>query len=148
MHFSRSLFLIFELLSECHCRWASGSPRAHVVKFYGRLRTIRNVLRASQFSVLKLTDIVILWVYYTIPFGLSLIWHFRVNFFNFWNKFVWLRITDEDSLPEMRIWSILLIKSHFKWCIHLSRSLFLYLNFRNLWINIFYVYYYNCCTIF
>ena len=27
----------------------------------------------------------------------------------------------------MRIWSILLIKSDLKWCIHLSRSLFLYL---------------------
>ena len=32
------------------------------------------------------------------------------------------------SVPEMRIWSILLIKSDLKWCIHLSRSLFLYSN--------------------
>ena len=31
------------------------------------------------------------------------------------------------SIPEMRIWSILLIKSDLKWCIHLSRSLYLYL---------------------
>ena len=38
----------------------------------------------------------------------------------------WLRITDEGSVPEMRKWSILLIKSDLKWCIHLSRSLFLY----------------------
>ena len=38
-----------------------------------------------------------------------------------------MRITDEGSVPEMRIWSILLIKSDLKWCIHLSRSLFLYL---------------------
>ena len=30
---------------------------------------------------------------------------------NFLNYIVWLRITDEGSLPEMRIWSILLIKS-------------------------------------
>ena len=30
---------------------------------------------------------------------------------------------------EMRIWSILLIKSELKWCIHLSRSLFLYFNY-------------------
>ena len=36
-----------------------------------------------------------------------------------------LRITDEGSVPEIRIWSILLIKSDLKWCIHLSRSLFL-----------------------
>ena len=41
----------------------------------------------------------------------------------------WLRITDEGSLPEMRIWSILSIKSDFKWCIHLSRSLFPYFNY-------------------
>ena len=37
--------------------------------------------------------------------------------------------TDEGSLPEMRIWSILLIISDLKWCIHLSRNLFLYLPF-------------------
>ena len=40
----------------------------------------------------------------------------------------WPRITDEGSVSEMRIWSILLIKSDFKWCIHLSRSLFSYCN--------------------
>ena len=28
---------------------------------------------------------------------------------NFWNYFVWLRITNEGSVPEMRTWSILLI---------------------------------------
>ena len=75
-------------------------------------------------SVLKLAEIVIVWVYYTIPFGFTLIWHFRAIIFNVWNHFVWLRITDEGSLPEMRIWSILLIKSDLKWSIHLSRSLF------------------------
>ena len=88
---------------------------------------IRSVLRASKFSVSKLLEIVILWVYYTIPFGLRLFRYFRDIIFNFRNHFVWLRITDEGSLPEMRIWSILSIKSDLKWCIHLSRSLFLYL---------------------
>ena len=29
-------------------------------------------------------------------------------------------------IPEMRIWSILLIKSDLKWCIYLSRSIYLY----------------------
>ena len=43
--------------------------------------------------------------------------------------FVWLKITDEGLVPEMRIWSILLIKSDIKWCIHLSRSFFLYFNY-------------------
>ena len=46
------------------------------------------------------------------------------QFFNFLNYFVWLRITDEGSVPEMRIWSILLIKCDLKWSKHLSRSLF------------------------
>ena len=32
------------------------------------------------------------------------------------------------SVPEMRIWSIFVIKSDLKWCIYLSRSLFLYTN--------------------
>ena len=69
---------------------------------------------------------VILWVYYTIPFCFSLFRHFWVSLFNVLNYFDWLRITDEGSLPEMRIWFILLIKSDLKWCIHLSRSLCLY----------------------
>ena len=38
-------------------------------------------------------------------------------------------MADEGSVPEMRIWSILLIKSDLKWCKHLSRSLFLYFNY-------------------
>ena len=48
----------------------------HVAKFYGRLRLICSVLRASKFAVLKLIEIVILWVYYTIPFGFSFFRHF------------------------------------------------------------------------
>ena len=61
------------------------------------------------------------------PFWLYLvlaIFGITSHIFNF---FVLLRITDEGSVPEMRIWSISnLIR--FKWCIHLSRSLFL--NFK------------------
>ena len=40
-----------------------------------------------------------------------------------------LPIPDEGSIPEMRIWSILLIKSDLKWCVHLSGSLYLYFNY-------------------
>ena len=76
----------------------------------------------------RLHGIVILWVYYTILFGFTLFKLFWVIIFNFWNHFVWLRITEEGSLSEMGIWSILLIKSDLKWCIHLSRSLSLYLH--------------------
>ena len=54
---------------------------------------------------------------------------FGTSLSNILDYFVWLRITDEGSVPEMRIWSILLIESDLKWCIHLSRSLFLYFNY-------------------
>ena len=57
----------FHVLGQCHCWWTSEFPRAHVAKFYGRLRLIRIVLRASTFFVLKSSEIVILWVLYTIP---------------------------------------------------------------------------------
>ena len=69
-------------------------------------------------------------VYYTVPFGLSLFRHFWASLFNFLNYFVWLRITDEGSVPEMRIWTIVLIKSDLKWWKHCSRSLFLYYLFN------------------
>ena len=68
-----------------------------------------------------MTEIVILWVNYTIQLGFSLIWHF----------FGQLRITDEGSVPEMRICSILLIKPDMKYCIQLSKSLFACLNDKN-----------------
>ena len=70
-----------------------------------------------------------MWVYYTIPFGFTLFWHFWAYIFNFLNYFLLLRITDEGSVPEMCIWSLSLIKSDLKWCIHLSRSLFF--NFKS-----------------
>ena len=50
---------IFQLLGEGDCWWTSESPRAHVVKFYGRFRLISSGFRASKFSVLKLIEIVI-----------------------------------------------------------------------------------------
>ena len=80
--------------------------------FYGRLRLIRSVLRASKFSVSKLIEIVILWVSYAISFGLSLFWHFSdITFQLLKLPHFWLSFTDEGSVPEMRIWSIVFIKS-------------------------------------
>ena len=61
------------------------------------------------------------------PFWLQPVWHVWDISFQLLKILVWLRITDEGSVPEMRIWSIVLIQSDLKWCIHLSRSLFLYL---------------------
>ena len=45
--------------------------------------------------------------------------------------FIWLRTTCEGSVPEMRIWFILLMKSDFKWCtcIHLSKIFFSCFNY-------------------
>ena len=51
---------------------------------------------------------------------------FVTSLLNFLNYFVWQKITDDGSVYEMRIWSILLMKSDLKWCIHLD--LFLYFN--------------------
>ena len=53
-----------------------------------------------KFSVcLKFNQIVILWVCHTIPFGFTLFWHFWAYTFSFSNYFLWLRITDEGSVP-------------------------------------------------
>ena len=54
---------------------------------------------------------VLFFYYYTTPFGFSLFRHFWGSLVNILNYFVWLRITDEGSVPEMRIWFILLIGS-------------------------------------
>ena len=54
-------------------------------------------------------EIVIWGVYCTIPFGFSLFRHFLVMTFQLVKLHVLLRITDDGSVPEMRIWSISLI---------------------------------------
>ena len=118
------MLVIFQLLGECHCWWTSESPRAHVSKLYGQLRLIRSCLGASKFSVLKSFEIVILWVYNTISFDFSLFWHVWDISFQLLKIRFSLRFTDEGPVPEIRIWSIFLIKSDL--CIHIIRSLFLY----------------------
>ena len=95
----------FQLLGECHCWWTKESPRAHVAKFCGRFRFWEHQIFCVEFI-----EIVILLVHYTIPFGLTLFWHLWASLFNFLNYIVWQRITDEGSVPEMRIWSISLFK--------------------------------------
>ena len=80
VHLGESSLFIFQKLGECHCWWTRESPRAHVAKFYGRLRLTRSVLRASKFSVLKMIEIVHLWVYYTIRFGFNSFRHFGIAF--------------------------------------------------------------------
>ena len=63
--------------------------------------------------VLKLIEIVMVVGLLHDPFWLqhvlALLGHHSLS--NVLDYFVWLRITDEGSVPEMRIWSILLIES-------------------------------------
>ena len=107
-------------------------PRVHECPSYNWCQYRSNTASIFlYFKCLALVNNIILRVYYTIPFGFSFFGHFLALFFNFYNYFLWLRITDEGSIPEMRIWSILLIKSALKWCIHLSRSLYLYIILQN-----------------
>ena len=97
--------------------WTSmGTVSIIMSHIYGRLWLIRSV----KYSVFKLTKIVILWVYYTIPFGFSMFWHIWGITFQLLKLLCWLKITDEDSVLEMRIWSILLIKSDLKWLVEVS----------------------------
>ena len=57
-----------------------------------------------------------MYYFYTEGRFISLLWHFwGINFENYFDL---LLITDEASVPEMCIWSILVIKSDLKWCIH------------------------------
>ena len=60
-------FLILPILFKITCS-------AHAAKFYGQLRSICSVLKAINFFVLKLTEIVIFWDYYTIPFSVFFFW--------------------------------------------------------------------------
>ena len=107
-----SIFQPFHSLSECHCWLTRESLRAHSAKFYGRLQLIRSVSRASTFSVLKFIEIVIFGVYSQSLLASVCFDTFVISLFN--SYFVWLRITDDGSVLEMRIWSILL--SFFAYC--------------------------------
>ena len=78
------------------------------------LQLIRSVSRASTCPELKFIEIVIFGFMHHpfLPqFVLALLWYLFSTFFSY---FVWLSITDDGSVLEMRIWSILL--SLFSYC--------------------------------
>ena len=56
------------------------------------------------------------------PFRFNFLCIFWALLFNFLNFFVWIRITDDGSVPGMRIWSIVLIKD-VRYCV-LQKSWF------------------------
>ena len=73
------------------------------------------VFREHQlFPCWNLLKLSFFWGLFTILFGFSLFWHFCDISFQLFSYFVWLRITDDRSVLEMRIWSILL--SLFSYC--------------------------------
>ena len=113
---SWSLFIFQPLhsLGECHCWWIRESMRAHAAKFYGRLRLIGSGSRASTVFPCWIYWNCNFWGLFPIPFGLSLFWHFCYISFQLFSYFVWLRITNDGSVFEMRIWSILF--SLFSYC--------------------------------
>ena len=123
--------LFFQLLGECHRWWTNESPMGNVAKFYSRLRLVCSVWRTSKFPCLKFIEIVILWVYNTIPFGFSLhkLGTFGTSIFNHYLTTCLAKDHWRGLVHEIRIWSMMLIISYLKWCIHLSRSLFLYFYF-------------------
>ena len=82
--------------------WVFVIGQSQIVSFL-----ICSVSRVSKFAVLKLIEIVILRVDYTIPFGFSFFRQFWDIIFQLFILHVWLRITDEGSVPGMRILSIL-----------------------------------------
>ena len=69
IHLRRSLSLYFNYFIGVTAVWPVSPWGAYVAMFYGRLWLVRSVLRASTFSVLKLIEIVIVWVYHTHTFG-------------------------------------------------------------------------------
>ena len=126
--FEKNSHFIFQLLGECHCWWSSEFSRAHVAKFYDRLWSIRSVLRASKLSVFKIhLNCYLVGVLHN-PVSLQLVLVLLEHYFKLFYYFVLLLVTYEGSVPEKHRWSLLLIKSDLKRCIHLRRSLFLYTN--------------------
>ena len=83
----RSLFLYFNDFVTVPAGGPENPRGAHVAKRCGRLWLIRSVLRASKLSVLTLIEIVILRLFYTIPFGFNMFRHFLGITFQFSTTF-------------------------------------------------------------
>ena len=95
----------------------SESPRAHAAKFYGKLRLLRSILRASKFAVLKLIEILMLWVYNPSPLALTCLGTFVASFATFLlNYFLAKGSLTKVQYPKCA------------YCPCLRRSLFLYFN--------------------
>ena len=121
-------------------------PRAIVATFYGRLWLICSesveIVRVYWVDVtaggpvnIECFRVKIYWNcnfvgllhhQFWLQLVLALSWH---HFQTFGINFVWLMIIDEVSVPKCAYRPYCLLKSDLKWCIHLSRGLFLYSNY-------------------
>ena len=79
------------------------------IHVYRQTKSIETYYHNAEAGSWKLIEIVFWRVYYVIPFGLSLFLALFGITFHLFNCFVRIKITSEDSIPEMRIWSILFI---------------------------------------
>ena len=110
--------------------YGTGSTRRHIcLNFTVNLGWFVAFLEHENVPCLKLIDIAVWSVPYTIPLASPCSDTFRISLFNFLNCFVCLRIIDDGSDPKISKWSILFNKCDLKWCIHLTRTFFLYFNF-------------------
>ena len=88
--------------------------RNTVEKYHENHIYIAKRFESIKIFCVKLIEIVILWVYYTISFSFSLFRHFWGITFQLFKKLPLAKDHWRGSVPVMRIWSILLMESNFK----------------------------------
>ena len=114
-------FVLFRFVSICFVSFRSVSFRFDLFRFvsicFVSFRFVSVSFRTLQgptIFVLKFIEIVIFGVYSPSLLASICFGTFVTSLFNFFSYFVWLRITDDGSVLEMGIWSILL--SLFSYC--------------------------------
>ena len=112
--------------------WNHSYKLFHNLKFFDEILYRWTLITPTKlFSEITCISYAPDWLHH--PFWLQLVLAPFRHPFPILKLFLWLRITDEGSVPEMRISCILWMKSDLKLCIQL-RSLFLY-SFRTLLIS-------------
>ena len=82
------------------------SPETHIVEPPNYVTTATQTLSGKPLPFVNNSDYYVISHFFEIFNYFGTFWSLLFNFLNY---IVWLRITDEGSVPEMRIWSISLI---------------------------------------